>query len=173
MRSGLIAVRAAVFLAGCSGLTSPDAPPAAGTYDTFFNFTASAPSISSTQSLQQALGTVTLGAPAEDGSFVGSFALQNNGGSGTVTGTMAGNGGVSITHFGDPNETPLQALAYLETLLPGCDFTQAVSSIMDGAVSGGALALTGGLTLPCPWNTANGVVIAPTTIAAQFSGTEE
>lgn len=171
MRRVYVAALAALVAGGgCQNLTGGGDASLAGTYETFFNFSASAPSIGATDTIPQALGTLSLGAPASDGSFSGSFVIQNDGGSGTISGVLAGDGGISISHFGDPGQAPLQALAYLESVLPACDFTQAVSGVMNGAESDGALALTGGLTLPCEWNTANGAVIAPTTITVDVSG---
>ncbi len=165
-------VVAALAAAACSNLTdSSGVSAAAGSYDTFFSTTMSAPTINGSATLPQTLGTVSLGTPASDGTFSGSFTINSNGGSGTVAGTMSTGGAVTISHFGDPALSPLASVAFLETLMPSCDFTQAVSGAMSGAVQNGNLALTGGLTLPCSWTNGDSTVIVPTVVTVQVSGT--
>jgi hypothetical protein len=86
---------------------------------------------------------------------------------------MSTGGAVTISHFGDPNLSPLQSVAFLEALLPSCDFTQAVSGAMSGAVQNGNVALTGGLTLPCEWTTGDSTVVVPTVVTVQVSGIQD
>lgn len=165
---------AAIAALGCSNLTdSSGTAAAAGSYDTFFSTTMSAPTINGSATLPQTLGTVALGSPASDGTFSGSFSINGNGGSGTVDGTISTGGAVTISHFGDPSLSPLQAVPFLETLMPSCDFTQAVSSAMSGAVESGNLALTGALTLPCSWTDGDSTVVVPTVVTVQVSGSQD
>ncbi|HKV51034.1 MAG TPA: hypothetical protein VJO52_07535 [Gemmatimonadaceae bacterium] len=165
---------AALAALGCSNLTdSSGVAAAAGSYDTFFSTTMSAPTISGSATLPQTLGTISLGKPAGNGTFSGSFSITGNGGSGTVAGTMASGGAVTISHFGDPSRSPLQSVAFLETLMPSCDFTQAVSGAMSGAVQNGKLALTGALTLPCSWTSGGSTVVVPTVATVQMSGSQD
>ena len=172
MRYRHVAVMAAALVAGCSSMTDSSGAPA-GSYDVFFQTTMTASSINGSATLPQTLGTVSLGAPAGDGSFSGSFTINGGGGSGTVAGTMATGGSVTITHFGDPNLTPLQAVAFLQAAMPSCDFTQAVSSAMGGAVESGNLALAGGLTLPCSWTDGDSTVVVSTVVTVQVSGSQD
>ncbi len=171
MRYRYIGVLAAALAAGCSSLTDSSGA-VAGSYDVFFQTTMTASSISGTATLPQTLGTISLGAPASDGSFSGSFTINSGGGSGTVIGTMATGGSVTITHFGDPGLTPLQAVSFLQAAMPSCDFTQAVSEAMGGAVENGNIALTGGLTMPCSWTSGDSTVVVPTVVTVQVSGSQ-
>ncbi|HEY7895371.1 MAG TPA: hypothetical protein VIC24_10775 [Gemmatimonadaceae bacterium] len=165
---------AALAAAACSNLTdSTGTAASAGSYDTFFSTTMSAPTISGSATLPQTLGTVALGTPASDGTFSGSFSINSNGGSGTVDGTMSSGGAVTISHFGDASLSPLQSVGFLETLMPSCDFTQAVSGAMSGAVQNGTLALTGALTLPCSWSNGDSTVVVPTVVTVQVSGSQD
>ena len=156
------AVLAMFAAAACSNLTdSTGTAASAGSYQTFFSTTMSAPTINGSATLPQTLGTIALGTPASDGTFSGSFSINSNGGSGT------------ISHFGDPKLSPLQSVAFLETLMPSCDFTQAVSGAMSGAVQNGNLALTGALTLPCSWTDGDSTVVVPTVVTVQVSGSQD
>lgn len=167
------AMVAALAAAACSNLTnSSGVATTAGSYNTVFSTTMSAPTINGTATLPQTLGTVALGTPASDGTFSGSFTINSNGGSGTVDGTVATGGTVTISHFGDPNLSPLASVAFLEALMPSCDFTQAVSGAMSGVEQTGNLALTGGLTLPCSWTNGDSTVVAPTIVTVQVSGSQ-
>jgi hypothetical protein len=172
MKYRYVGVVGAALAAACMNATDSSGA-AAGSYDTFFSTTMSAPTISGSATLPQTLGTLSLGAPAGDGTFGGSFAINSNGGNGTVAGTMSTGGAVTISHFGDPNLSPLQSVAFLEALLPSCDFTQAVSGAMSGAVQNGNVALTGGLTLPCEWTTGDSTVVVPTVVTVQVSGIQD
>jgi hypothetical protein len=80
---------------------------------------------------------------------------------------------VTISHFGDASLSPLQSVGFLETLMPSCDFTQAVSGAMSGAVQNGTLALTGALTLPCSWTNGDSTVVVPTVVTVQVSGSQD
>lgn len=168
------AVLAMFAAAACSNLTdSTGTAASAGSYQTFFSTTMSAPTINGSATLPQTLGTIALGTPASDGTFSGSFSINSNGGSGTVDGAVSTGGAVTITHFGDPKLSPLQSVAFLETLMPSCDFTQAVSGAMSGAVQNGNLALTGALTLPCSWTDGDSTVVVPTVVTVQVSGSQD
>lgn len=173
MHYRFIGVVAAALAAACMNpASSSGVSAAAGSYDTFFSTTMSAPSIGGSATLPQTLGTISLGTPAGDGTFSGSFTIDSNRGGGTVSGTMSTGGVVAIAHFGDPGLSPLQSVAFLESLMPSCDFTQAVSGAMAGAVQNGNLALTGGLTLPCQWTNGDSTVIVPTVVTVQVSGSQ-
>ncbi|HKT06308.1 MAG TPA: hypothetical protein VJR24_00310 [Gemmatimonadaceae bacterium] len=172
MQYRYVGILAAALAAGCSNLTDSSGA-VAGSYDVFFETTMTASSINGSATLPQTLGTVSLGTPASDGSFSGSFTINGGGGTGTVAGTMATGGSVTITHFGDPGLTPLQAVAFLEAAMPSCDFTQAVSEAMGGAVQNGNLALTGGLTMPCSWTDGDSTVVVPTVVTVQVSGSQK
>lgn len=172
MQYRYVGILAAALAAGCSNLTDSSGA-VAGSYDVFFQTTMTASSINGSATLPQALGTVSLGTPASDGSFSGSFTINGGGGTGTVAGTMATGGSVTITHFGDPGLTPLQAVAFLKAAMPSCDFTQAVSEAMGGAVQNGNLALTGGLTMPCSWTDGDSTVVVPTVVTVQVSGSQK
>jgi len=172
MRYRSVGVVAAALVAGCSSMTDSSGA-AAGTYDVFFQTTMTASSINGSATLPQTLGTISLGTPAGDGSFSGSFTIDGGGGSGTVAGTMATGGSVTITHFGDPHLTPLQPVAFLEAAMPSCDFTQAVSSAMGGALEGGNIAHAGGLTLPCSWTDGDSTEVVPTVVTVQVSGSQD
>ena len=171
MRSRYVWVLAAL-VAGCSSMTGSNGTSGggAGSYDVFFQPTMTAASINGSATLPQTLGTISLGAPAGDGSFSGSFSINNDGGSGTIAGTMTTGGSVTITRFGDPNLTPLTAVTFLETAMPSCDFTQAVSGAMGGVVRNGDIALSGVLTLPCSWTDGDSTVVVPTVVTVQVSG---
>ena len=171
MRYRCVGVLAAALGAACSSTTGSSGA-VAGSYDVFFETTMSAASINGSATLPQTLGTLSLGAPDGGGAFSGSFAINGNGGTGTVAGTMSSDGSVAITHFGDANLTPLQAVSFLEAAMPSCDFTQAVSGAMGGAVENGDIALSGGLTLPCSWTTGDSAVVVPTVVTVQVSGSQ-
>lgn len=174
MKYRYVGVLAAALGAACMNATDASGTAAdAGSYDTFFSTSMSAPSISGSATLPQTLGTLSLGDAASDGTFSGSFTINSNGGTGTVSGSMSTDGAVTISHFGDPNLSPLQSVAFLQALLPSCDFTQAVSGAMAGAVQSGNLALTGGLTLPCEWTTGDSTVVVPTVVTVQVSGSQD
>lgn len=173
MRYRSIGVMAAALVAACSSLTDSSGGAVAGSYDVFFQTTMTASSINGSATLPQTLGTISLGTPDGSGAFSGSFTINSGGGSGTVAGTMATGGSVTITHFGDPNLTPLQAVAFLQAAMPSCNFTQAVSGVMGGAVESGNLALTGGLTLPCSWTDGDSTVVVPTVVTVQVSGSQD
>ena len=172
MRYRYVGAMAAALVAGCSNLTDSSGA-AAGSYDVFFQTTMTASTINGSATLPQTLGTISLGTPAGDGSFSGSFTINGGGGSGTVAGTMATGGSVTITHFGDPNLTPLQAVAFLQAAMPSCDFTQAVSTAMGGVVKSGNIALAGGLTLPCSWTDGDSTVVVSTVVTVQVSGSRD
>lgn len=173
MHYRFVGVVAAALAAACMNPASSSGVSAGtGSYDTFFSTTMSAPSIGGSATLPQTLGTISLGTPAGDGTFGGSFTINGNGGGGTVSGTMSTGGAVSIAHFGDPSRSPLQSVAFLESLMPSCDFTQAVSGVMAGAAQNGSLALTGGLTLPCEWTNGDSTLVVPTVVTVQVSGSQ-
>ena len=172
MRYRYAGVAAAALAAACTSPTGSSGA-VAGTYQVFFQPTMSASSIGGSATLPQTLGTLSLGAPDGAGDFTGSFAINGSGGSGTVAGTMAPDGSVTITHFGDPSLTPLQAVAFLRAAMPSCDFTQAVSGAMGGAVQNGNIALTGGLTLPCAWTAGDSSVVVPTVVTVEVSGSQQ
>ena len=171
MRYRYVGAMAAALASACSSSTGSGSA-AAGSYDVFFQTTMSAASINGSATLPQTLGSLSLGTPDGNGAFSGSFAINGNGGTGTIEGTMASDGSVTITHFGDPNLTPLQAVTFLEAAMPSCDFTQAVSAAMGGAVENGNVALTGGLTLPCSWTSGGSTVVVPTVVTVQVSGSQ-
>jgi len=174
MRSRYVWILAAL-VAACSSATGSNGTSGggAGSYDVFFQPTMTAASINGSATLPQALGTISLGTPAGDGSFSGSFSINDNGGSGTVAGTMTTGGSVTITHFGDPNLTPLEAVTFLEIAMPSCDFTQAASGAMGGVVQNGDIALSGVLTLPCSWTDGDSTVVVPTVVTVQVSGSQD
>jgi hypothetical protein len=113
---------------------------------------------------------MTLNAPASDGSFTGSYVYTGDG-SGTITGVERMDGGISITHFGDPNLSPLQAVAYLQQTFYWCNFNQAAVQPMSGSVASTTLTLAGSLILPCTYTNGTSTFTYPTTIAFQATGT--
>jgi hypothetical protein len=151
----------------CGNSTGPSFPTLAGTYATIFsvNFTNSVDTRSGT-----APGTMTLNAPGSDGSFNGSY-IFTGGGSGTITGVERMDGGVSITHFGDPNQSPLEAVAYLQQTFYWCDFTQAAAQAVSGSVAGKTLTFSGSLILPCTYTDGTNIFTYSTTITFGAAGT--
>jgi hypothetical protein len=162
-----------IVLAACSGggggATGPIYPSLAGTYSTAFSTTAS--SIYGTQTLSLTPGSITLGSPNSAGDFAGSYI--DAGSTGTIDGFENTAGDITITHFGDPNQSPLLTAQFLVAQYPQCDFSQATTTGLTGTIIGSALTLSGGITLPCLW-TVNGVAVAATTtLGVQVSGTLE
>ena len=153
--------------AACSNSTGPSFPALAGTYATVF-----AVSFSNTAETRSATvpGTMTLNAPGSDGSFNGSYIVTGDG-SGTITGVERMDGGVSITHFGDPNQSPLQAVAYLQQTFYWCDFTQAAAQSMSGSVANKTLSFSGSIILPCNYTNGTTNFTYSTTIGVGATGT--
>ncbi len=106
-------------LAACNSSTGPTYPRLAGTYATTFNATAT-PLGYAAQPLTSDAGSITLGSPDHAGNFTGSYIEAGQ--AGTIAGTEHVDGGIDITQFGNPNETPLNALRFLQQQLPACDF---------------------------------------------------
>jgi hypothetical protein len=163
-----ILVPGLLVVAACNNNSGPSFPALAGTYATVFNTTFS----NSDQTLSNnSGGTITLQSPQSSGAFTGTYIIPNGGGSGTVAGVERMDGGISITQFGPPGETPLEALAYLQQAFNWCDFTQASGVPTTGAVSGSSLQLSGGLIMPCYYT--NGTTTFPlsTTLSLSIDGT--
>jgi hypothetical protein len=166
MRVGLLVV--VLVLWGCGGSTGPSYPTLSGTYSANFVGTVT-PSGYASQSLASTTGSMTLSNASSSGAFSGSYV--QGGAAGTIAGTEHTDGGIDISQFGNPNETPLDALEVLQQALPGCDFAQAAGVPMSGAISGTTLNLSGGLILPCTWIVGGQNEVLSTTIALSISGT--
>ena len=84
MRSRYVWVLAAL-VAACSSATGSNGASGggAGSYDVFFQPTMTAASNNGSATLPQALGTISLGTPAGDGSFSGAFSIKDNASGGT------------------------------------------------------------------------------------------
>lgn len=163
-------VLTAALVACSGGSTAPKFPQLSGSYGATF-----AVNFVNAVDLQTAstTGTITLNAPDGGGNFTGSFVLANGGGSGTISGMVRTDGGISISQFGDPNQSAAAALQYLQNIFSWCDFTRAGGSPMSGNVSGGMLSLSGSIALPCAYqNLSTGAVTNyTTTISETISGT--
>lgn len=166
----LWAVAAFVLVTACSSskATGPSYPQLAGTYAATFAVAAT-PAGFPAQSFGSAAGTITLNAPASDGSFTGSY--LEGGTAGTIAGTEHTDGGIDITQWGNPNVPPLESLAYVQLQLPFCSFANAAGSGTSGSVSGVTLSLVSDIAVPCNWNVSGAVETLTTTIAVTIGGT--
>jgi len=162
-----------LMLAACSGggsgATGPTYPSLAGNYSTVYSTTAS--SIYGSQTLSLTPGSITLGTPNSAGDFAGSYIDGSS--TGTVDGVEDVAGDITITHFGDPNQSPLLTAEFLIAAFPQCDFTQATTTGLTGNIIGSALTLSGAITLPCLWNVGGVPTAATTSLGVQVSGTLE
>lgn len=95
--------------------------------------------------------TITLDRPSSAGAFSGSYIIGNGGGSGTISGYVRSDGGVSITHFGDPSVSAAQNLAFLQSQFNWCNIGGAASSGMNGSVLGNRLNVGGTLAFQCSY----------------------
>jgi hypothetical protein len=156
-----------LLLAGCGGgdSTGPSYPPIAGTYSAIFgvSFSNSLETVSSNEP-----GTVTLQSPTSNGAFTGSYVITGSG-SGTIAGTVRVDGGISISQFGDPNADPLESLQLLQNTFYWCNFALAAGAPMSGSVSGNALQLSGGISVPCSY--VNPTQTVPSTISVTVTAT--
>lgn len=164
---GIVAALAAT-LAACGGATGPTYPPLAGTYAVLFtgNIT---PSGYAPQALPSQAGTVTLTNADRAGDFTGSYI--EGGQAGTIAGSEHIDGGINILQFGNPNQTPLEALELLQQELPFCNVAEAASVPMSGTITNRTLSLSGGMLLPCNWLVGNQNVTLTTSISIVISGT--
>lgn len=169
LRRLVIVVAATAGALACSSkMTSPTPlPPIAGTYNVSFLTTATCSSVCGAspvfhQTMQSAMGSITLSAADAEGLFTGTFNIQG-GANGTLQGTeqlLQGTGeyegGVQVTQFGNPTLGPFGELGFLQPILPECDFADTLGSngngnVVQGTVRQDSLYLTGGLVFQCVW----------------------
>jgi hypothetical protein len=116
-------------------------------------------------------GTIILLAQGADGTFGGSYLLQD-GSSGVLDGLVAADGGIILTAFGSPNHVTFASLRYLQTVLPYCDWPGAAASgPFTGSLRGVTLTLTASASLLCTYSPPSGPVAIPTAVALSISGT--
>lgn len=141
-------VAALVALSSCGGdAMGPTYPAPSGTYATMFtlNFSNAVETLSQPQS-----GTMTLSSADGSGAFTGSYVITG-GGSGTVAGVLRADGGLSISHFGDPAADPVQSAQFVRNVFYWCDFDRAGSMSLSGSLSGRTVSFSGSVTLPCAY----------------------
>lgn len=158
-------------LTACSNSSGPRGfPPIEGNYTTNFAFTFENSANSSQNGTGNATGTMSISRPASDGSFVGSFVLDNNIGSGSISGVIDRQGNVQIDEFGDPGQPPMFDSQFLQSQWSNCDFSQATSRGMSGALAANTLSLTGELDFPCDYTSGNQLATFQTTLIEQVDG---
>lgn len=152
-----------------NGSTGPSYPPIQGTYAASFSLTFE--NGAQTQNGTLVIpGTIVIGRPASDGSFVGNY-VYNGGatGSGSIAGVIDMQGDVTIFEFGDVNQPPIFDQQFLEATWPNCDFTQASSNGMSGSLSPSTLSLLGSLDFPCLYTNGSQNAQFPTTLTEQVT----
>jgi hypothetical protein len=157
-------------LTACSNSNGPGFPPVDGNYTTNFAFTFNNAANSSQNGTGTVTGTMSISRPASDGSFVGSFVLDNTNGSGSISGVIDRQGNVQIDEFGDPSQPPMFDSQFLQSQWSNCDFSQATSRGMTGNLAANTLNLTGELDFPCDYTTGSQVGTFQTTLTEQVNG---
>jgi hypothetical protein len=160
-------------LCACSnGSTGPSYPPIQGTYAASFSLTFD--NGAQTQNGTLVIpGTIVIGRPARDGSFIGSYVYSGGAtGSGTISGQIDMQGGVTIFEFGDPNQPPIFDSQFLNATWPNCDFSQATGNGMSGSLVPNSLSLLGSLDFPCTYTNGNQTVQFPTTLTEQVTANQ-
>lgn len=158
-------------LTACSNSSGPAGfPPIEGNYTTNFAFTFDNAANSSQNGTGNVTGTMSISRPASDGSFVGSFVLDNSNGSGSVSGVIDRQGNVQIDEFGDPGQPPMFDSQFLQSQWSNCDFSQATSRGMSGTLAANTLSLTGELDFPCAYTTGSQDGTFQTTLTEQVDG---
>jgi hypothetical protein len=165
----MIAGLCAGAVCGCSGSTAPGFPPIQGTYSASFSLTFD--NGAQTQNGTLVIpGTIVIGRPASDGGFVGNYVYSGGAtGSGTISGTIDRQGGITIDEFGDPGQPPVFEMDFLDATWPNCDFSQAVGNGMTGSLAATTLSLVGSLNFPCSYTNGSQTVQFATTLSEQVS----
>jgi hypothetical protein len=168
MRRASVSMFVWMAVTACSGAggTEPPYPPLAGIYSATFAVTAT--STAGTDVLDVATGTITLMNAASDHTFGGSFVQGTS--TGRVFGAEEMDGGLIISEFGNPDDTPFVDLASLRQQLPECAFGNSVANDPTGTLAINQLAITGAVTLPCVWDVGGTQETLVTTLAVTISG---
>lgn len=159
-------------LTACNNSNGPGFPPIEGTYNTNFAFVFNNAANSSQNGTTTLTGTMSIRRPASDGSFVGSFVLDNGDAPGTISGVIDRQGDVQIDEFGDPGQPPMFDSQFLQSQWSNCDFSQATSRGMTGNLAANTLNLTGELDFPCDYTTGGQVATFQTTLTEQVNGVQ-
>ena len=118
-------------------------------------------------------GVMILTLDDNEGHIHGTYSyLGDSAHSGTFAGTVAKGGAISLTQFGDPNESLGATSAFLHDNWQNCDFTQAQSTGFMGSAANGELAITGALTVPCTYTVDQQLVTRPTTMTETVGARE-
>ena len=97
-------------------------------------------------------GEMALAINDANGDTHGTYSYDDHpSGSGTITGTVAADGTISIRQFGDPDRTLGATLLFLHNNWPNCDFAHAGPMQFNASVYAGDISLAGTLTAPCTY----------------------
>ncbi len=169
-REWLVSIGVAVAAAACSNNpTAPSQyPPIGGNYQATFHLDFAN---SVDQQTVDITGTISLSDPNVNGDFNGSYAYDApNSGGGHVAGTIAMDGSIVISEWGDPGAPPVLESDFLTTEWPHCDFTSVTSNGMTGTLTGGGLSLQGQLDFPCAYTNGASVGSFSTTLTETVTG---
>jgi hypothetical protein len=166
----LLSIVVAIAAAACSN--NPNAPsqfpPIGGNYQATFRLDfANAVD----QQTVDITGTISLSDPNVNGDFDGSYAYDPpTSGGGHVAGTIAMDGSIVISEWGDPGAPPILESDFLTVEWPHCDFTSVTANGMTGTLTGGGLSLQGQLAFPCAYTNGASIGTFPTTLTESVTG---
>ena len=169
-RGWLATVGVMLATAGCSNnpTAASQYPPIGGNYQATFRLDFSN---AVDQQTVDITGTISLGDPNTNGDFDGSYSYDAPySGGGHVAGTIAMDGSVVISEWGDPGAPPMMESDFLTTEWPQCDFTSVASNGMTGSLTGTGLSLQGQLGFQCAYTNGPSVGNFPTTLNEMVSG---
>jgi len=154
---------------GCSGnADGPRYPPIGGDYAATFDFTFSNSNESQTLTVP---GTISLSRPSRNGDFSGSYSYDPPySGSGDILGTVAPDGSIEISEFGDDQAPPMVEIDFLSNEWSFCDFSSVTTTGMSGGLSGNTLSLQGELGFSCRYTNGSSVADFPTTLDETVTG---